>query len=151
MSSGSSKGRLAMLLKGSDYNRYPRVTNWSTQSQPNGAGTCTRRKIARVRRAMKIAGALRYLQAIPRHEFKGPFAQPEAIGRKQDVSIAIRHLQGGKQEVFKIAFDLEPFSTVRPRESGWIENDHVEFFALAREPGQDGQDVIRDEMMFRRR
>ena len=62
---------------------------------------------------MQIAGASRYFQAIAGHDLEGALAQTEAIRGKQNVRVALGHIQGQDEEFFEIAFDLKRLAAMR--------------------------------------
>jgi hypothetical protein len=94
---------------------------------------------------MKSARSARCLEAIPAHHFKGALLQRRAVRREKNARIPFGDLKGGEEKPLEIILHLESFPAMRPREGRWIEDDHVELFALPRQTGQDRQNIVRQK------
>ena len=97
---------------------------------------------------MKRSGTPRHFQTIACHHFEPFLAQARAIGRKKNRAVAVGHLQGSDKQLLKILLYVKHFSAMRTRERRRIENDHVEFFAFARESREDAYDVVGNEFVI---
>ena len=123
------------------------------QCQPNRArAPAPGWKIRQGRFAMesrrRAAMALRQKRAMTS---RARSSQTGAIGRKQDASVALGHLERGQEQPFEIVLDLKRLAAVRARECRRIKNDDVELFALARQARQNLQDIVGEEAMIVRR
>lgn len=81
---------------------------------------------------MKRGCPARSLEAIAGHYFQRMLSQRGAIGRKQDVAVALRQIESINEQFLEIIFDLKRPSSGRSRKGRWIKNDCIKFLALAR-------------------
>src|SRR3954452_25369264 len=58
-----------------------------------------------------------------------------------------RQFEREQEQRFKVALHLKLLSAMGARERRWIENNHIELLAASRQAGQDGENLVGDELM----
>src|ERR1051325_9394296 len=119
----------------------------SPQCKPNRARAGAGWKIGQLQRPIKFCGPTHFFETIAAHYTERAHAQCGTVCRDQDMGVSLRDCKRTDEQVFKIILDPKCFPFGRPRKSGRIENNGVEFFASSGEPRQHRSDVISNEPM----
>jgi hypothetical protein len=122
-----------------------------TQQQPNCPRSDIRRDVREFGFAVEVSGTSALLERIARQPLQIARADSRAVRRKKDARGFVCEFERGSEQLGQVILGLKFSSAISPRERGRIEDDHAELLSPAREPWQDVENVIGDELMARLR